>query len=383
MSRRTQGRRSHGEGAVYRRERDGKWVVTIELGWSGGKRRRKSAVAGSEQAALTRLAALREAHAAGRSLPARERTVGAWLEEWLSDVKAFDGTRPATLAAYRFIATRYITPVIGAIALDKLGPADVQRLLAAARRENPSASTLRHVHGVLRNALNDAERLELVPRNVARAVKSPPLNRGERRSLTTEEARRFLDVVARERLEALFVVAMTTGLRRGELLGLRWDDVDLDQGLLHVRRSLQRVDGALRIMEPKTARSRRTVPLPASAVAALRRHRSRQGEERLLAGALWRDSGIVFASTIGTLLEPRNVNRRFEVLRDRAALPWLRLHDLRHACATLLLAQGVDPRTIMELLGHSAIGVTMNTYTHVLPEVLRAASEAMDRALGD
>jgi len=165
------------------------------------------------------------------------------------------------------------------------------------------------------------------------------------------------------------------------VLGLRWEDIDLLSGRLHIRRALQRVQGSLQLVETKSHRSSRALPIPKNVVPVLDRQRARQLRERLAAGTAWQEEGLVFATSIGTPVEPRNVNRRFTQLRDRAGLSWLRLHDLRHACATFLLAEGVEPRTVMEILGHSTIRLTMDTYGHVLPERLAAAAEAMDRAL--
>jgi integrase len=234
----------------------------------------------------------------------------------------------------------------------------------------------------MRNALGDAYRLELVTRNVAAQVKAPPLARERRPDMSIEDARRLLDVISHERLRAFYVLALTTGLRRGELLGLRWEDVDLNSRQLHVRRALQRVGGKLRFVEPKTGSSLRTVVLPRLAVRALQDHKTRQNAERLALGAAWQEHGLVFASSLGTPIEPRNVNRRWDELRQAAGLEWLRLHDLRHGCATFLLAAGVTPRAIMEVLGHSEIGVTMNTYTHVLPALRQEAADAIDELFG-
>ncbi len=170
-------------------------------------------------------------------------------------------------------------------------------------------------------------------------------------------------------------------LRRGEALGLRWTDVDLDTSTLKVRTSLQRVDGRLQLVEPKTARSRRTIALPQSAIIALRHHRVRQLQERLLAGQRWHDTGMVFTTTIGTPLDPRNVYRHFQRALAEAGLPQKRFHDLRHTCATLLLAQGVHPRGVMDILGHSQIALTMDTYSHVIPALQREAAGRMDALL--
>jgi integrase len=195
---------------------------------------------------------------------------------------------------------------------------------------------LRHVHTLLRNALNDAYRMELVTRNVAGEVKAPPKPREGRRELTVEEAKRFLAVLEGERLKAFFVLALATGLRRGELLGLHWLDVDLDAGELRTGWAVQRVNGSLQLVNLKTESSRRTVAIPAFAVRALREHKAQQNAERLELGPAWREQGLVFTTSLGTPIEPRNVNRRFELLRKRAGLEWLRLHDLRHGTATFM-----------------------------------------------
>jgi integrase len=178
------------------------------------------------------------------------------------------------------------------------------------------------------------------------------------------------------------VLALTTGLRRGELLALRWDDIDFGSRQLHVLRAMQRVDGKLQVAAPKTGSARRTVVLPYFAVRHLEEHKKRQDAERLALGDTWREHGLVFASSVGTPIEPRNVNRRWDELRQRAGLDGLRLHDLRHGCATFLFAQGVPARAIMDVLGHAEIGVTMNTYAHVLPVLRQEAADAIDELFG-
>lgn len=229
-----------------------------------------------------------------------------WLDLWLSDIKAHDGTRPATLVLYQGLADHYVKPVIGPVRLDRLTPRHVQRLIVETRNAEtsrgrpPSAATQRQIHTLIRNALGDAHGLELVTRNVAAQVKAPPMARQRRPDLTVEQARHLLEVIEGERLEAFYVLALTTGLRRGELLGLRWADVDLNSRQLHVRRALQRVGGKLRFVEPKTSTSVRVVVVPKLAVRHLARHRARQDAERLARGATWRDHDLVFASSVGT-----------------------------------------------------------------------------------
>ncbi|MDX6299980.1 MAG: hypothetical protein QOF53_1194, partial [Nocardioidaceae bacterium] len=328
---------------------------------------------------VVKLRQLRNAQDKGVDMAAPPRTLAAWLDEWMTDTKALDGTRPSTLDRYRIAINSHIKPGLGRIRLDKLSPRDVQSFLSS-RAELVAPATVVKIHAVLRSALSDAERLDLVARNVAKSVRSPSLAKPERRVLSVIEAKRLLAVAAENRLEGVFVVGLTLGLRRGEILGLRWPDVDLENRVLHVRQAVQRAGGSLRIVEPKTHRSRRVLPIPAITVPAFDRQRARQAAERLAAGPDWQDNGLVFASTLGTPMEPRNVNRRFEILRASADLDWLTMHDLRHACATFLVGHGVDHRTVMEVLGHSTIRLTLDTYTHVLDERMRAAAEAMDRA---
>lgn len=213
----------------------------------------------------------------------------------------------------------------------------MQRFLTGLRGKLAPASLIK-VHAVLRVALADAERMDLVARKVAKAAKPPALGRTERRALTPEEAKRLLSALTGDRLESLFVLALATGLRRAELLGLLWSDVDLPSRALFVRQTLQRTDRGLEFVPPKTHRSSRPVPLSGLAVRALESQRVRQAKERPAAGELWSDRGLVFASTIGTAMEPRNVNRRFEQLREAAGLGWLRLHTCgtpsRCSCST-------------------------------------------------
>ena len=259
----------------------------------------------------------------------------------------------------------------------------IRRLLAVKTDAGLSASTVGHIHGLIRNVLADAEREELVHRNAARAVRPPSVRPVERQVLTVEDARRLIESIRGDRLEALWVCALTVGLRRGELLGLRWSDVDFEAKTLVVRQTVLRVGGQLVFAEPKTDRSRRQVPVPDDALDRLRRHRVQQARERLAVGGRWREFGLVFASTVGTPMEPRNVDRAWHAARAKVGLTWLRLHDLRHACATFMLASGASPRTVMKTLGHSQIALTMNTYAHVLPEVERTAvDDAAKRLFG-
>jgi len=199
--------------------------------------------------------------------------------------------------------------------------------------------------------------------------------------LSPEQANEFLESSKRDRLYPFFTLLIASGLRLGEALGVQWRDVDLAKGELRVRQALQRQGNELKFVEPKSERSRRLVSLPAFAIEALKSHQSAQQGEQLLAGSKWVESGLVFTSTIGTPLDERNVRRVFKALLKDADLPPMRLHDLRHTTATLLLAQGVHPRVVMETLGHSQISLTLDTYSHVLPGLQADAAKRMQEAL--
>lgn len=221
----------------------------------------------------------------------------------------------------------------------------------------------------------------MVSRNVATLVDPPQGERPEVQPLTPQQAQAFLDAVRGHRWAGLFIMCLAVGLRQGEALGLRWEDIDMEQGLLRVRVALQRIEGKLQLVEPKTRRSKRTIPLPKVASAALRARRLLQLEERLLAGPRWQETGLVFTSTIGTPVDARSLVREYHAILESASLPHRRFHDLRHTCASLLLWQEVHPRVVMEALGHSQISLTMDTYSHVMPETLKKAADQMDLVL--
>jgi integrase len=246
-----------------------------------------------------------------------------------------------------------------------------------------SPRTVQYALHVLRIALARAVRWGLVPRNVATMVDGPRVPRRRVPVLTGEEAQRFMIAVRDDRLGALYVVALSLGLRQGEVLGLRWSDVDLDRQSLTVGAALQRVSGkGLVLVEPKTETSRRKITLPGYCLGVLREHRVRQLRDRLLAGSRWSETGLVFTSALGTGLESGLVTKRLQRILAACGLPRLRFHDLRHSAASLLGAQGVPPRVVMEVLGHSRISVTMDLYSHVFPSLLGDAAKAMERALG-
>ncbi len=312
---------------------------------------------------------------------------------WAAAIVQDDGTRKWIYAKTRREVAARLTkiqrdiaeglPTLGRVRLAKLTPHHVHSLIVDKTREGRLAPrTIQYMHSVLRAALNQALRWRMVHYNAASMVSAPRATRLEPKVLTPEEARRLLGVLRGNRLEALYSVALALGLRQGEALGLKWSDLDLDAGILHVRRAAQRIPHqGTQLVETKTAGSRRTLFLPPVVVSALRAHRGRQTLERLAAGPARADLDLVFPSRRGTLADGPNITHRFRRLLMRAGLPPMRFHDLRHACASLLLVQGVHPRVVMETLGHSQISLTMNTYSHVLPALQREAAERMEAIL--
>ena len=373
------GRRGPHEGSIYQRA-DGLWVGAVHLGYRDGKRRRKVVYGRTRRAVQEELVAIQRSLQQGLPVPAERQTVAQFLDRWLVHAVR-PCVRPRTLQSYRQIVELHLAPGLGRLQLATLSPDDVQAFLNEKHAAGLSPRTVQYLRAVLRQALNRALRWGLVARNAAALADAPRVARTELAPFDPEEARRFLDAVRGDRLEALYTLALAAGLRQGEALGLRWSDVELEAGTVTVRHALSRIEGRLQLVEPKTVWSRRVVAVPAVAVAALRRQRARQLEERILAGSRWREGNFVFTTSIGTPLDGPTVTRRFKALLATARLRPQRFHDLRHATASLLLAQGVPARVVMETLGHSDVRLTLNTYSHVVPALGRQAAERMEELL--
>ena len=365
-------RRPQGEGSVYRLP-DGRWRGVVDLGWHDGKRRRKYITRGTQAEVVRELRRLTAAAEAGRLPIARAPTLGQWLERYLNEVAA-SSVRPSTLRRYRQELRLYIAPALGKVPLDKLKPSQVSDFYRS-QLLHLSPGSVRRLHALLRRSLGVAVRWQLIPWNPVTAVDPPSLTSLEVHPFDVKEAQLFLAAASGDRSQARWLIAISLGLRQGEVLGLAWRDVDLDQRVLAVRQTLQYRPGeGFHLVPPKTARSRRIVPLPDAVVEALKLRREQQETDRLAAGAeFWEDWGLVFTTRFGTPLSPRNDYRDFQRLVGSAGLRHVRLHDLRHTAASLMLAQGVNPRVVMEILGHSQISVTMNTYSHVTSASSREA----------
>ena len=370
-------RRGVQEGSVYRRA-DGRWVGVLHVGYSGGKRQRKSFYGATRQEVASRLAgAVRDRQLGRLPAPERER-VGDFLSRWLEDT-ARHSVRATTYRGYEVVLRLHIVPEIGHLKLARLTADDLDGLYSRLLDKGLSPKYVRLVHAILHRALAHALKRGALAVNVASTVSAPSAPRKEFRTLSAEEAGRLLAEARSDRLYALYVLALTCGLRQAELLGLRWADVDLDGAVLHVRQQVYRLQGAWVFSEPKTAAGRRTISLSGRAVEALRERRRGQNAERLRAQD-WEDLDLVFANRRGRPTERANLQRQsFWPLLERAGLPRVRFHDLRHACASMLLAQNVNPKIVQEMLGHSSIAVTMDTYSHAMPSLQADAVAKMDR----
>lgn len=398
---------ANGEGTIYHRK-DGRWEGSAYVLSSDGARKRRSVYGKTREEAHEKLTRLKADSQAGVPVPVMTSTVGEYLTYWLEHVARVK-VRPSTYAAYESLVRNYLVPGLGGKRLIRLSAREIRAFLAVIARtcqccaqekdkarpddkrrccaqgqcckQYPSDRTVRFVLVILRAALQHAVREDEIPRNVARNVQIAMGRRREIEPLTAPEGRRLLAAARSERLWAVYELAVRVGLRRGEALGLRWRDVNLDDAVIHVRQTLQRVNGELVTTATKTQRSTRQVALPAECVTALRARRAQQRADRLTAGARWKDTGLIFTTRTGTPVDPRNLNRSFTLLCKKAGIRTVRVHDLRHTCASLLHEQGADPRTIMEILGHSSIAVTMNVYTFVRLDSQRAAFGRVGDAL--
>lgn len=401
-------RRGQGEGSIYQMK-DGRWRAAISVGYRNGKPWRKVYTETTRNEVQEKLKRALVDQQMGLPLVGERETVSKFLKHWIEHV-ATNKVRPSTLESYRWITEKHLIPNLGRLSLAKLSPQEVQAFLndrlKSGRQPQPKRNkantvdsvqqplerqspadlsleprTVQHIHATLRTALDQALKWDLVARNVAKLVDAPRVRQQEVQPYSPEEAKKLLDAVRDDRLEALYSAAMALGLRQGEALGLRWHDIDFMSGNLTVRNALQRVNGKLQLVEVKAHKSRRKYTLPQVAVEALTKHKARQEEERQFAGTRWRDLGFVFTTTVGTPLDGSTVTHRFQAVLKAAGLRRIRFHDLRHTCATLLLAQGVHPRVIMEILGHSQIAIKMNLYAHVIPAMQKEVAARMDAIL--
>jgi integrase len=374
------GKRGNGEGSITRRK-DGLYMARYTVQTATGSKR-KTIYGKTRQEAAEKLSKAMADRDGGFIFDVENLTVGEYLNRWLLD--SVRGTvRVSTYERHESIIRTHLVPTLGRIKLKTLTPTHVRGLHREKLDAHLAPATVRKIHSTLHKALSQAVRDGLIPRNAA-AVKAPRPAPKEMHPLAPNEARRLLETASAvgDRFEALYVLAITTGLRRGELLGLRWEDVDLEHGILRVGRALVREGGRHVPGETKTKRGRRQIRLTSRAVGALKTHRKKQLEQRMKFASAYQDHGLVFATYTGMPVDPEHlVKRSFKPLLKRASLPEIRFHDLRHTCATLLLSGGVHPKLVQELLGHATIAMTLDTYSHYLPSMGDQTARAMEDAL--
>jgi len=371
-----------------------RYALIVELGRDedGIRRQVQRAFCGSKREAQKALADFEaEVERRGPDTEPTEMTVGEYLDQWLESYGRTQ-VRTTTYESYEIMIRRHLKPAFGKVKLGKLTPVQIQRLYGEKLRQGRadgkpgglSARTVRYIHAVLSESLAHAVKYGFIQRNPAEIVDPPRIERKQLTVWQPEHAQKFLAFAATDPLSKrrypLYVLALLTGMRQGELLGLRWEDIDLERGVVHVNRTLQRTRAGLSLQEPKTERSRRAVPIGAGVVEALRRHRREQYQQQLMARpGEWRYTGLVFTVAHGGPVQSRNLERDFKMAVKRAGLPEIRFHDLRHSHATQLLAVGEHPKVVQERLGHSQIRVTLDTYSHVLPSMQREAAEKAER----
>jgi integrase len=372
-------KRGNGEGTIHRRK-DGGWCAQYTVYTAEG-RKRKTIYGKTRVEVAAKLAKALSDREGGLAFDAKNLVLGEYLDLWLED-SVRDTVRATTFERYEQIARLHICPELGPLKLKAVTPAHIRGLYRNKLSSGSSPRTVQYIHVTLHKALKQAVLDGLIPQNAAEAVKPPQVRREEMRPLTPEQVKVLLEAARGDRLEALYLLAVTTGLRQGELLGLKWEDVDLEASKLQVCRTLATAKGGPALTAPKTSKSRRSVSLTRSSVDALKSHLKRQLEEINRAGSLWQENGLIFASEEGQPLKRRNVtNCKFRSLRKRAGLAAIRFHDLRHTCATLLLGRNVNPKIVSEMLGHASIAITLDTYSHVLPNMQNEAAKAMEDAL--
>lgn len=368
------------QGSVKKDGSSWMFVVDLPRGLDGSRRQQKRRGFPTRKSAEAELQRALQRAAQGTFVEPTKLTLGSFLaEQWLPAVEG--NLRPSTFASYKGNIVRHVNPSLGNVRLQALTP---PMLTAAYRKlsdeKNLSPKTVRHVHTTLRKALSDAMKWGMVERNPASSAEPPKLVRSEMRTWTAEQVRTFLNFIDDDPLKVVFTLLCTTGMRRGEVLGLRWSDVDFENRRLRVQQTLTSVEYRIVVGEPKTSRGRRSVPLDSTSTAVLRQHRARQNEWRLHMGSQWNNSlDLVTVKPDATPIHPDTVSDTFDRRVKSAGLPKIRLHDLRHTWATLALEANVPVKVVSEVLGHSSPAFTLDVYSHVTPVMM----EDLARTVGD
>lgn len=365
-------KRAAGEGSIFKR--GNKWVAQV-----GSGDNRETAYFRTQQEANKWRHEKNEYRKNGLNIAGAKTQLSIFLEEWLEVKKT--SIRPNTFNDYAYTARNHIGPVLGKIKLCDLTPNHLQTLYTDEQKRGKSARTVIGIHAVMHCALQHALKLGLVSRNVADSVTRPKVPRKEMKVLDQDHALRLIQQAEGSRYQFLFWFAITTGLRQGELFGIKWEDVSWQNQKVQVKRQVQRRKDGLKFCEPKSERGRRIITLGKTTISKLKDHYLGQQKEMIEKGEKWQNNDLIFCTPIGTPLEPANVLKVLKKCLRDAGLPQIRFHDLRHTAATLMLLEGINPKIVQERLGHKDISLTLNTYSHVLPSLQEEAAEKMDELL--
>jgi integrase len=371
-------RRGSGEGSIYQRQ-DGRWCAQVSLGYKpGGKPHRKLLYGKTRVDVSEAMKRTLRDQQLGLTIASEKQTVAQFLTDWLEN-SVKPKNKQLTYRSYEWIIRIHLIPGLGRLPLVKLTPQRLQAFINERHASGLSAATVKHINATLRAALSQAHRWQVVHQNAAKLITLPRSVRYEPTILTADQAKELLAFLRDHRHEALFTAALTLGLRRGETLGLRWCDIDLEKGTLQVCHSLERVKGeGLRLSEPKSDRAKRVLRIPQICLIALQKQKLVQDQERAWAGSKWHHDGFVFTTRLGTPMHPDEISHLFQKVLTDAGLPSVRFHDLRHSCATLLLSLGVPAKLVQETLGHSSYQLTMDTYSHMIPALRNEVADRMD-----
>jgi len=368
----TMSKRAAGEGSIFKR--GNRWVAQVGSGDS-----RETAYFRTQQEANQWRHNKNEQKKNGLLVAGSKVQLSIFLEEWL--VVAKTSIRPNTFSDYSSIIRNHINPSLGSTKLKDLTPNQLQSLYTVKMKNGTSARTTIMIHAVIHRALQHALKLGLVTRNIADSVTRPKLPKHEMKILDQIQSYRLIQASKDTKYQLLYYVAINTGLRQGELFGLKWSDINWQYGKLHIQRQVQRRKGGLEFCEPKSESGRRVISIGGATLKKLQEHYNSQLKEIIQVGEKWKNLDLIFCTPFGTPLEPSNVLKSLKKCLREAGLPDIRFHDLRHTAATLMLLAGINPKVVQERLGHSDISLTLNTYSHVLPSLQEEAAAIMDDLL--
>ena len=370
-------RGSHGSGTIRQRP-DGRWEARYTVGRDPctGKQIQKSVYANTQREASQKLRAVTADIDKGIYAESSSMTLSSWLEAWIKDF--CPDVKPRTRELYESAIRTRIIPAIGKVKLSSLTPAIIQRFYnACSEGDNPlSAKTIRNIHGILHRALQQAVDAKYIPSNPSDACKPPRLQQPEIKPLDDDQTRAFLAAIVGDPFEALFKVALFTGMREGELLGLQWNDIDFSSGTIRITQQLQQRKGEYVLATPKNSKPRCITPAP-FVMNTLKAVRRDQMQKQLLAGGAWTNTGFVFTDDLGGHVARNTVYMHFKRIVEKIGIPSARFHDLRHTYAVASLRAGDDPKTVSENLGHATVSFTLDVYGHVTAQMKQASANRM------